>query len=92
MDEEMRLLERAALTDPHAATALEAQRRTIALVDFLIDKTRLLDDVGALLNERQLKALVRVLREGPEGFRGGLSAANYVAITGATAPDPIVPV
>ena len=69
-----------------AATALEAQRRTIALVDFLIDKTRLLDAVGALLNERQLKALARALREGPEGFRGGLSAANYIAITGATTP------
>jgi Fic family protein len=37
------------------------------------------------LNARQEKALLRVLREGPEGFRGGLSAGNYASITGATA-------
>jgi Fic family protein len=67
-----------------AATAIEAQRRTIALVEFLIDKTRLLDRVRDSLNERQKKALLRMLREGPEGFRGGLSAGNYVGITGAT--------
>jgi Fic family protein len=67
-----------------AATVIEAQLRTIALVEFLIDKTRLLDRVAGLLNERQKKALLRMLREGPDGFRGGLSAGNYIAITGAT--------
>jgi len=41
-------------------------------VDFLIDKTRLLDRLRGQLNERQEKALLRMLREGPEGFRGGL--------------------
>ena len=66
-----------------AATVIEAQHRTIALVEFLIDKTRLLDRVGSLLNERQKKALLRMLREGPEGFRGGLSAGNYISITDA---------
>ena len=33
---------------------------------------------------RQEKALLRMLREGPEGFAGGLSAANYSTITGAS--------
>jgi len=28
--------------------------------------------------------LTRVLREGPEGFKGGFSAGNYATITGAT--------
>lgn len=32
------------------------------------------------------QALLRVLREGPDGFKGGLSAGNYVTITGASAP------
>jgi Fic family protein len=36
------------------------------------------------LNDRQQKALVRVLGEGQEGFKGGLSAGNYIAITGTT--------
>lgn len=64
-----------------AGIAIEAQRRTSARVEFLIDKTRLLDRLGGRLNERQEKALLRMLREGPEGFKGGLSAGNYLRIT-----------
>jgi Fic family protein len=36
------------------------------------------------MNARQEKALLRMLREGPEGFKGGLSAGNFVTITGAS--------
>jgi len=67
-----------------AATAIEAQRRSIALADFLVDKTRFLDRLRDQLNERQKKALLRMLREGPEGFEGGLSAGKYAGITGAS--------
>lgn len=67
-----------------AATTIEAQRRTIALVDFIIGKTRLLDRVRGQLNPRQEKAVLRILREGPSGFKGGLSAANYRSLTGAS--------
>jgi Fic family protein len=67
-----------------AGTAIEAQRHTIALVEFLIDKVKLLDSLRGHLNERQQKALLRVFREGPEGFKGGLSAGNYSTITGAS--------
>jgi len=67
-----------------AGTAIEAERRTMALVEFLIDKTRLLDRLRDQLNGRQQKALVRMLREGPQGFKGGLSASNYITITGAS--------
>ena len=67
-----------------AGTALEAQRRTEARVGFLIDKTKLLDGLRGQLNNRQEKALLRMLREGPEGFVGGLSAGNYRTITGAS--------
>lgn len=67
-----------------AAVAIEAQRRTLGLVEFLLDKTRLLDRMKGRLNERQQKALVRVLREGPEGFKGGLSAGTYITITRAS--------
>ena len=67
-----------------AATAIEAQRRTEARVEFLIDKTRLLEGLRGELNDRQRIALLRILREGPEGFKGGLSAGNYATITGAS--------
>jgi Fic family protein len=66
-----------------AGIAIEAQRRTAAMVEFLIDKTKLLDRLRGRLNARQEKALLRMMSEGPEGFRGGLSAGNYMQITGA---------
>jgi Fic family protein len=68
-----------------AAAAIEAQRRAIAGIAFTIEKTRLLDRLRGQLNARQSKALLRMLREGPEGFKGGMSAANYRTITGAAA-------
>ncbi|MDE0626929.1 MAG: Fic family protein [Bryobacterales bacterium] len=64
-----------------AGTAVEAQRRSRASVEFLIDKTKLLDRLRGQLNARQEQALLRVLREGPDGFAGGLSTGNYVTIT-----------
>ena len=67
-----------------AATTIEAQRRTIASVEFLIHKYRLLDRLRGQLNARQEKVLLRMLREGPKGFEGGLSAGNYVSISGAS--------
>lgn len=67
-----------------ADIALEAQRRSIALVEFMIAKTKLLDRLRGQINERQQKALLRIFREGPEGFKGGLSAGNYSTITGAS--------
>lgn len=67
-----------------AGVTIEAQRRTIALVEFLIDKTKLLDRLSGRLNDRQKKALLRMCKEGPEGFKGGLSAGKYSTITGAS--------
>ncbi|PCI11339.1 cell filamentation protein Fic [bacterium] len=67
-----------------AGMTLESQHRSQAQVSFVLEKTRLLDRLGSQLNERQEKVLHRMLREGPHGFQGGLSASNYVAITKAT--------
>ncbi|MCH9644737.1 MAG: Fic family protein [Gammaproteobacteria bacterium] len=67
-----------------AAVAIEAQRNTLAYMDFIINKTKLLDRVRNKLNPRQEKALLRMFREGPNGFKGGLSATNYIRLTGAT--------
>ena len=67
-----------------AGIALEAQRRSIAQVEFVISKTRLLDRLQGKINARQEKALLRMFEEGIEGFKGGLSAGNYMTITGAS--------
>lgn len=66
-----------------ADIVIEAQARTITRIRFLIDKTHLLDRLRGQINERQEKALLRLFREGPDGFEGGLSAGNYRTITGA---------
>jgi Fic family protein len=65
---------------------LEAQKHTEKVISFLIAKTRLYDRVRGQLNERQDKALARMFREGPDGFKGGLSVGNYLSITGTSRP------
>jgi Fic family protein len=67
-----------------AGACIEAQMRTTALVESLIDKTKLFDRLRGQLNPRQEKALLRMFREGPEGFAGGLSAGKFVTVTGAS--------
>ena len=67
-----------------AANAIEAQQHTLRQVEFVLEKARLLDRIGSQLNERQERALLRLFAAGPDGFLGGMSAANYMKIT--TAP------
>ncbi|HEY5331318.1 MAG TPA: Fic family protein [Acidobacteriaceae bacterium] len=64
--------------------AMEAQLGTTAKVEFLIDKTKLFDRLRGKLNARQTKVLLRMMEEGPEGFKGGLSAGNYSTIAGTS--------
>ena len=67
-----------------AQTVLEAQAYTQDYISFLISKTKLFDALRGKINERQEKALSRMFKEGPEGFKGGLSADNYLTITGTS--------
>jgi Fic family protein len=67
-----------------AETILRAQGESQKWIDFLIEETRMLDRLRGHLNERQEKAVLRMAREGPNGFKGGLSAENYLAITGTS--------
>jgi Fic family protein len=67
-----------------AETILRAQGESQSWLDFLVKKTRMLDRLRGHLNERQEKAVLRMAREGPNGFKGGLSAENYLAITGTS--------
>lgn len=62
---------------------LDSQQYTIKLVSFVVAKSKFFIRYDQL-NERQLKVLLRVFEEGIEGFKGGLSAANYKTICGAS--------
>lgn len=63
---------------------LEAQQTTLERIAFFIAKARFYDRFRGRFNERQEKVVARLFREGPAGFRGGLSAENYISITGTS--------
>ncbi len=67
-----------------AQTVLAAQQATLGRVAFHIAKARFYDRFRGRFSQRQEKAVARMFREGPTGFDGGLSAENYIAITGAS--------
>lgn len=63
---------------------LDAQKQAKEQIAFVLSKTRFWDTFAGRFNERQAKVLNRMLREGPEGFRGGMSAQKYTKITGCS--------
>jgi Fic family protein len=63
-----------------ARTVLEAQNNTIKRLDFYVAKAKFYERLRGRLNQRQDKVIERMFSEGVEGFKGGLSAENYVGI------------
>lgn len=63
---------------------LKAQQQVESKIEFTLKKTKLLDRVKSTLNERQLKVLLRMLKEGAEKFKGGMSAKKYMTIAKTT--------
>lgn len=64
-----------------SSIVLESKRDSLDLVYFLVEKAKLFNKLEGKLNARQEKVLLRVFQEGPSGFKGGLSAENYIQIT-----------
>lgn len=64
---------------------LKAQDYTQQMIDFLIEKGKFYQRFEKQLNDRQMKIVQRIFKEGLTGFKGGLSAKNYIAITKSTA-------
>jgi Fic family protein len=60
---------------------LESQQYTIKMVSFIVAKNKFFAKYKNTFNARQEKVLLRVFEEGLEGFKGGLSAANYKTIS-----------
>ncbi|HVZ27792.1 MAG TPA: hypothetical protein VG798_03975, partial [Rhizomicrobium sp.] len=70
--------------DYFGRTILEAQTNTISRVDFYVAKAKFYERHRGQINERQVKAIARMFEEGMDGFKGGLSADNYISITKAS--------
>lgn len=69
-----------------ANTILEAQKYSLELIHFSIAKTKFYDRYQSKLNPRQAKVIHKLFAAGISGFAGGLSAKNYLAITGTSRP------
>jgi Fic family protein len=63
-------------------TILDAHIHAEKQIQFTLNKAKFFDRFQGQLNERQLKVVQRMLKEGLKGFKGGLSAKNYMSITG----------
>ncbi|MDP2039808.1 MAG: Fic family protein [Algoriphagus sp.] len=67
-----------------ANVVMKAQEKVEELIEFSLQKTRFFDSYSNELNEREMKALNRMLDEGPDGFEGGMNAKKYSSLTGAS--------
>jgi Fic family protein len=63
---------------------LSAQKQTEIEIEFTLKKTHFFDRTRGQFNERQLKVIRRMLKEGPSGFLGGMGANKYMAIAKTT--------
>ncbi len=66
-------------------TIITAQKQTQAFIELLIMKGKLLQDYQEELNDRQVKIIKKLFDTGLEGFKGGLSAKNYMTINNCAA-------
>lgn len=64
-----------------AQKILESQNHVQELIGFIIAKAKYFQIHNHQFNERQKKVVLRMFREGLSGFKGGLSAENYIRIT-----------
>jgi Fic family protein len=61
-------------------TILDAQTTSLKRLEFYLAKARFYERLRSQMNERQDKVIARMFREGIGGFKGGLSAENYISI------------
>lgn len=65
-------------------TIIDAQNHTLKHLEFVLYKAKFYDRFKGQLNLRQNKVIARMFAEGLNGFKGGLSAENYLSITKTT--------
>jgi Fic family protein len=65
---------------------LKTQDESEALINFTLKKAKLFNRYQELLNDRQLKAVKRMLDEVPKEFKGGMTAKKYMRITQTSKP------
>lgn len=77
-------LDASAWIDYFIETCLDAQKKAEEKIHFTLKKTKLFDRFENDMNDREIKVIRRMLEEGPDGFKGGMSAKKYMTITKAS--------
>ncbi|TDX84598.1 Fic family protein [Epilithonimonas xixisoli] len=62
-------------------TILEAQKSAKQIILFTLSKTKFMDKHKFQMNERQIKAVLKMFDSGISGFEGGMTSRKYVSIT-----------
>lgn len=60
---------------------LESQKNAKQIVLFTLNKTKFIDQFKYLMNERQIKAVLKMFENGVADFQGGMTAIKYISIT-----------
>lgn len=63
---------------------LSAQINAETNINFTLQKAKFFDRFTDKLNNRQLKVIHRMMRDGVQSFEGGMSAKKYMTITGTS--------
>jgi Fic family protein len=62
-------------------TVLQAQLDAEAQIDFILKKAKFFQRFAGQFHDRQAKVIRRLFEAGPDGFKGGMNASKYVALT-----------
>ena len=62
-------------------TIILAQEDAEKTIEFVFHKAEYFDRYKDQLSERQLKVIRRMLKEGPSGFEGGMTARKFASLT-----------
>ena len=63
---------------------IDAQQNALEILDFSVKKTQFFDQHKKIMNDRQSKAINKMLDAGKDGFEGGMTAKKYISIAKTT--------
>ena len=63
---------------------IDTQQNTLEILNFSVKKTQFFDKYKKIMNNRQTKAINKMLDAGKEGFEGGMTTKKYISITKTT--------
>ncbi|QNL51649.1 Fic family protein [Olivibacter sp. SDN3] len=81
LKEAQRSLDITAWIDYFANVILDAQRDAKTMMQFTLKKAQFFDRHKNQLDDRQMKAINKMMDKGTDGFEGGMTAKKYMGIT-----------